>query len=257
MFRLLLLIAMTVGCAQAQSEPQRNETKRPLFSSGPIVNRFERDMDSRIRMAEDADAALGNWIKHAKETLTDEADKLDRKADKLQSRGALVDALTIREKATKIREMGQDFQDEWLADYKGFIPKAVGLGPLGRETPELYQPMFEWLREWYHALKDVLDEKILVALHIDDLQVFNEGTPVVLRLKSMGDNLPGTEVYAAYFNPWTAMVAYWLVYAGCEAACWGLDISLLCSPIAMAAEEMVFRVIAPRWSDKFYVRIYQ
>lgn len=208
-------------------------------------------------MAEDADAALNQWIKHAKGTLLDAADKLDAKADKIQSRGALWDAMSLRESASKLRAMGQDMSAEWEADYKGLIPRSVALGPFGRETPELYTPMFTWLRDWYHALKDSLDEKILVALHLDDLQVFNEGTPVVLRLKQMGNDIPSAAVYASYFITWSAMVSFWLVYATCEAACWGLDISLLCSPISMAAEETVYRLIAPRWSDKFYARIYQ
>lgn len=250
----LLIFAMILGCAKEPEEPVR----KPKYDSKGVTSRLESHMLSRTKLAQDADEALGYWIKNANEVLLKEADKLDYKAERLQARGQLSDAFTVRELAAKYRTMGVDFSAEWQAEYKGFITRQVMLAQAyGRECPELYAPMQEWLREWYGALRLIVDEKILVALHLDDLQVFNEGTPVVLRLKKMGDNIPTSAIYSDYFLPWTSMVSYWLTYAGCEAACWGLDVSLLCGPIAMAAEELVFRIIAPRWSDRFYEIVYK
>lgn len=248
----LLILAMISGFAQAQ-------TSQLIFNHKPIVDRFEKDMDNRLRMAQDADVALGKIVVLASEILKAEADKADERADRLQRRGRLWDAMHEREKAIKLRNAGEDFELEWRQDYKGLIPSLVALssGYFSRETPELYTPMSTWLRDWYHTIKDLLGERLCVTLHLDDLQVINEGTPVVLRLKSMGDIVPTESVYGQYFNPWTACVSYWLVYIGCEVACAGMDISLVCSPIAMIAEETVFKFVAPRWSDRFYARIYQ
>lgn len=252
---LCLALAMLVGCAKPQPEPQRSFS----FNSKPIVERFEKDFGDRYKMAQDADAALTKLIARAVEAINAEADKNDRKANKLQARGALWDAMQYRERATHLRTRGERLQTDWTEDYQGFIPKLVALQsvPLGRETPELFTPMSMWLRDWYHEMKDLLGELVMTSLHLDDLQVFNEGTVVVLRLDKMGDSVPTQSVYKQYFCPWTGAVSYWLAYIGCEVAAIGLDIGLLCGPIAMLAEETMYRYIAPRWSDKVYARIYQ
>lgn len=256
MFRALTLLVMLAGCAKAHSEPHRKFS----FNHRPVIERFERDLDNRLAMATDADAALNKLIARAVEALNDEANKNDAKADRLQRRGALWDAMAYRERASDLRAKGEKFATEWQYDYKGFLPKMVGLlgdGPLGRETPELFTPMSMWLRDWYHTMKSMLGEFVMVSLHLDDLQVFNEGSVVVLRLSKMGTEIPTEAMYKLYFCPWTGAVAYWLTYIGCEAAAMGLDVSLLCGPIAMIAEETVYRYIAPKWSPRFYARMYQ
>ncbi len=242
---LLLTLAMIFGTAQAETF---------TFNHRPITERLEREMTDRLKMAQNADAALSKMIARASEALAEEANKLHNKADRLQARGALWDAMALREQAIILTNAAEDFTTEWLLDYKGFIPRLV---TLERETPELYTPMSTWLRDWYHTIKDLLGERVTTTLHLDDLQVINEGTPVILRFKSMGDTVPTASVFEQYWNPWTSCIAFWLTYIGCEAACWGMDIALLCSPIAMIAEETVYRYIAPRWSDKFYERIYK
>jgi len=162
MKRLLILAMMLIGCAKTNAEAQRSFA----FNHRPIVDRFERDMDDRGRMAADADAALGKLIARATEAIGDEADKNDRKADKLQRRGALLDAMTYRERAAHLRNRGEDLKSEWDETYKGLIPKLVAIAakdPLGRETPELFTPMSTWLRDWYHEMKDLLGEFVMVS----------------------------------------------------------------------------------------------
>lgn len=261
MFRFTSLFAMICLFATTACGQTTQTSNTASFDHKPIVHRFERDFTEtdRIKMAQDTDAALSTIIKRIAAHLRSEAAKEDATADRIQARGALLDALDHRDQAVKLRNASDDFVAEWERSFKGQIPAMVYTSiQLERETPELYTPMSDFLRDWYHTVKELIGEQACVTLHFDDIQVINEGTPVVLRLKKwMADQVPTSQVYEQYFDPWAGCVAYWLVWAGCEAVTYGAGIVLVCSPIAMMAENFVFYQVAPHYSDRVYQYVYR
>lgn len=260
MLKNILILAMTLSaCDSAHSQSNASSFS---FDHKPIMESVSKDFKEgdRLRMANDADKALEKMLMTAVAAFKDKAAALQFDADRLQRRGALSDAETLRDNALRYENAADDLTSDWNTKFKGEIPRItlLAMSMQGHETPELYTPMSDWLRNWYHQMKDLLGPTVCAMLHLDDIQTMNEGTPVVLRLKKyMVDQVPSDTVYELYFDPWTSCVAYWLVYAGCEAATMATGTFFMCSLPATLARDIVYKYIAPKYSDKIYARLYQ
>lgn len=227
-------IFIAIACL-ASSKIALADDQQPVYDHKPEVHRIDTDLQNpdRLRLAQRADLAIGGIV--------------GRIAGALDDHGYGADASAIRQ--------------EWAGKFQGYLPTIIRQGYLegrAQDVPELYTPMSLWLRDWYHRTLDLLGPTVCQALHIDDIQILNEGTPVVLRIQSViGPVVPSSQVYEAYFDQWCGVVAYWSVFVGCEAVFWGSDITLICTPAAMIAERVVLKRIAPRWSDRVWARLYQ
>ncbi len=179
----------------------------------------------RVELAVKADRSLAAMVKLA-------AWELDKKGHKAE--------------ADQLRK-------EW-SPFAGYLPKIAKIAEAGgdaaREVPELYAPLSVKLAQWYNLISAALGPELTSALHLDDLQVLNFGTVVVLRLDKMADNVVDSDGYEIYWDPWCGVLAYWGTWIGCEIGTMSTGWFVICTPLAMLAENVTVNFVAPRFSDR-------
>jgi hypothetical protein len=192
----------------------------------------ELRLADRLSIARRADLALDNLIKLA-------AWELKRKGHSDESEALLT---------------------EWYQSFKGVIPTIVVNLDNGNmalaDVPEIYAPMSEWLAEWGYTLKATLGPEAFEFLHLDDIQIINWGTPVVLRLSMVGDAAVDFVTYDANFNPWCGVVAYWSAFGTCMAITLATGWVYACTPLGMGAEYITSTFIAPIYSYRVWESVY-
>lgn len=151
----------------------------------------------------------------------------------------------------------QKLKEEWQGGmrrrYRWAVVDTEGLGD--------HQPLSIWLAGVYLMLENYLGSNLLELLHLDDINVFNYSVPVV-RDPHEGaawcQELPLTpckEEYAEHFVPLSGVAAYWVAWATCTGATWGMGaVAMLCSPVGMLTEKFVVVYVGPKLSAKVWAR---
>lgn len=154
-------------------------------------------------------------------------------------------------------EACQKIKDEWQGGmkrrYRWAVVDTEGLGD--------HQPLSIWLAGVYLVLEQYLGANVLELLHLDDINIFNYAVPVV-RDPHEGaawclelPDVPCKEEYAEHFVPLSGVAAYWISWAACTGATWGMGaVSTLCSPIASLTEKVVVAYVGPKLSAKVWAR---
>ncbi len=164
---------------------------------------------------------------------------------------------------------------EWKDLYRG---QMLGLdGDVGDHTP-----LSQWVEDWYKKLEDLLGVQLMELLHLRDIWVLNYTVPVVFHAQAATawcteqlakypqdtcedeyrrhfagtrwEKGPDPLATAVLHHGFAGVVTYWVVWAACEAATYGSGYGLVCSPAGDLAEIAVEKWVAPKVSDKLYVR---
>jgi hypothetical protein len=118
---------------------------------------------------------------------------------------------------------------------------------MGRTEVGDHDPV-AWMHTLAQKLNALLGPKIMKLSHLDDIDELAYTIPVVFKCEDRVD----AKEYSLHFCMFSGIVAYWVTDLACTAGTYGTAYALVCSPIGDLAEELVSRVIAPRFSDKFW-----
>lgn len=181
------------------------------------------------------------------------------------------------------RELGDRFAREWGERFRGTLGAYDLRDGMTPEDVGDHAPISSWLAIWYYALESALGVEVMELTHLRDLWVLDFTIPVVLNphadtewCREQLSRLPGDSCQREYLRHFSGtrwgddndagaddqyahdgfapVVIYWTVWAGCEAATWGLGWALVCAPAAYLSERVDERRIAPRISDWIWTR---
>lgn len=145
---------------------------------------------------------------------------------------------------------------DWLETYR---PMALALGSEEFGIGD-HEPLSAWLGIVSQVLLDRLGPVMYAALHLDDIDAFNFGWPVLTEPHADAvwcvemPDVPCRDEYREHASAFFNATAYWLSYAGCSVGTMGTGMFLICSPVAMGTEFIVARAISPRLSDRLWDR---
>jgi hypothetical protein len=143
----------------------------------------------------------------------------------------------IRLAAHKLRQRGyrtkaKQLVYEWEHRWNGYLMR--------RDLGD-HRPLSQWLAEKYAMIEAILGENLCKLLRLYDIKVINYAIPVVF---SCVDKVDEAE-YGRHFVPLSGVVVFWTSFFVCVGATWGTGF-LFCSPLAMGAEFLVVRLVAPK-----------
>lgn len=172
----------------------------------------------------------------------------------------------------------KDVADDLLKDWHGFYLGVVLFGP-SKDMGD-HKPLSQWLADAYAKIEGVLGPEVCDFFHLSDINIINFTIPVTFDPHEDAtwcvehqEKLPEASCepeYRRHFagTKWqkedddgatarlhfgfAPVVTYWIVFAACEAATWGTDGTLLCSPIAGLSEIAIARYVAPPVSQKIW-----
>lgn len=161
---------------------------------------------------------------------------------------------------------------EWDGTGRALLTEA-GLTDVGDHSP-----FSIWVATWYAKLESVLGVRIMELTHLRDIWVINYTLPVVFRPSADSrwclehldaDQDDCQSEYRRHFagttwqrqpdphaddiqhHGFAGVVTYWAVWAGCQAA----GGSLACGLAGTGAEFLMERYVAPRLSDRIFLRV--
>lgn len=123
-----------------------------------------------------------------------------------------------------------------------------------------HKPLIQWIDTVYKRIIAVIGVPAAKALHLSDLWVLDMTIPVVFRPCTFEMDLVTIPRKMEYQNHFAEDPVYyglvptdiwWLVWVPCTLGSSGIG-ALFCSPIAMAAEFIMGRYVAPPLSDKVF-----
>jgi len=133
---------------------------------------------------------------------------------------------------------------DWGDTYRAMLPALVLAEGLGDHAP-----LSQWLADLHDQLEELLGERMMKLLHLDDIKVVNYAVPVVLNLDVLGGDQVDVVEYELHWTPWCSVVSFWAVWTACTVTTSGLLSFVVCSPAGMAAEHVVAKWIAPPLAD--------
>lgn len=187
----------------------------------------------------------------------------------LEKTGEAFDAM-FRVAETELRKRGQvalanRLDDEWVTTGSDLLMAIGGNGDVGDHSP-----FSDWVQAWYAVIEAQLGIPVMEATHLRDIWVLNYTIPVVFHRDATspwcgqvtaGDNCrdeyrrhfagtkyqrdPDPQADKILHHGFAPVVAWWLVYAGCEAATQGGGM-VVCGVAADSAEFAIERWVAPR-----------
>lgn len=122
-----------------------------------------------------------------------------------------------------------------------------------------HQGLSNWLTAVYFLLEARLGTQLMEVMHLDDIFVYNHGFTVFFKPYASAQwctetyDKPCQEEFSLHAVPFLGVNAYWLTFWPCFALTSG-TLGAICTPAAMIAERLVTRVVAPRLSDKIWLR---
>lgn len=170
-------------------------------------------------------------------------------------------------------DLAERLKFEWEGTYKGSLLRYGEVGD--------HQPLSDWVAVWYMLMEQVLGENVMEMSHLKDIWVLNFTIPVTFephadsvwckeQLQAYPEDtcadeyrrhFAGTKYYgddpyatAALHHGFSGVCTYWLVFAGCEAALWGTDFTLVCGLAGDGAEAVMEKWPAPKISVRIWLR---
>jgi hypothetical protein len=160
----------------------------------------------------------------------------------------------------RLHGYGEDCQaikDAW----QGGMKRRYQWATIDTEGLGDHRPLSLWLAIVYGILESRLGPNIMKMLHLDDINIFNFAVPVVRDPHESAawclemPNTPCKVEYGEHFVPLAGVASYWISWALCTGATWGMGaVSFLCSPIADLTERIVCATVAPRLSNRIWDR---
>lgn len=148
----------------------------------------------------------------------------------------------------RLREAGYDDDaDEMVAQYAGyhgFMLRPKALTAVGDHDP------IAWMHNLAMKLNELLGPQIMKLSHLSDIDLLAYCIPVVHWCEDQVD----AKEYSLHFCLEMGIIAYWTADLACTFASYGTAYALICSPIGDLAEEIVSRIVAPKFSDKFWAK---
>lgn len=177
------------------------------------------------------------------------------------TRLALDHLIAVGVKALKDRGWKNDATEiatHWAALRPQFlVDSGNGLGKVGDHAA------IAWLLAVGNKLRSLLGDEVDVVLHLDDLIIFAYSIPVVFGCEDQVSQLE----YALHFvgqdsdpgvlpgdaHGFAPSLTFWVVDLGCDI---GVPIpgSLLCAPVAVMAERIMYKRLAPRLNPTVWAR---
>lgn len=119
---------------------------------------------------------------------------------------------------------------------------------LGINNIEDHDPALIWLDDFYKFLVNTLGEKQIKTLHLDDIDVFNRGIPVVFKPKTV--EKPD---YNDCFVRVSKGIGYWTIMLGCTGYNYlgSAPTMLFCGPISSAGR-FAFGILADPVADAIW-----
>lgn len=170
-------------------------------------------------------------------------------------------------------DLAEQLRSEWEDHYKGSLYRTYDEGD--------HAPLSAWLAVWYMALDASLGHQVMVMTHLVDIKTFNFAIPVAFSPKAASEwckeelhDHPTDTCMAEYrrhmagtkYTPddpfaeeplhhgLCGVTTYWVVYAGCEAAVWGTDLTLVCGVAGDLGEAGMDKFAAPKISRIIWER---
>lgn len=143
-------------------------------------------------------------------------------------------------------DLADQIKDEWENQWQGALVTQTMLKDLGD-----HEPLSQWLAVVTATIELVIGPQAMKFLHLDDLVIINYAIPVVF---NPTDPEWDQAEYKLHFVPLAGVTAYWGSYIACVGATWGGGIVFLCTPVGMISENLVVKFVAPKMSDRVYVR---
>lgn len=157
----------------------------------------------------------------------------------------------IKTAENRLREAGyEDDADQMVAQYAGF--RGFMLRPRVMTDVGDHDPI-AWMHQLAQKLNDLLGPQIMKLSHLDDIDWLAYCIPVTHWCLDAVD----AKEYSLHFCMEMGIIAYWTADLTCTFASYGTAYALICSPIGSMAEEIISRVVAPRFSDKFWAKACQ
>lgn len=161
----------------------------------------------------------------------------------------------------QLRERGfetdaNEIEREYSEKYVGAV--SLLLEPGFRDIGN-HKPLSEWLATVMAVIEMDIGFQTAQMLHLTDIDVINFGIPVVFNPCNFPmDGVPNPreleylEHFAAspkYGPAFVPVITYWVTQLACTVGTWGAGlVTMVCSPLSMAAEYGMYRIIAPTLS---------
>jgi len=172
--------------------------------------------------------------------IEDMAEKTDR------SLGAMVKLAVWKLRAEGYDDLADEIEADWQREFAGFLPRQVALKELGD-----HEPLSQWLAAVTALIELAIGPQAMKLLHLDDLVIFNYAIPVVFDPTNPEWDMAE---YSLHFVPLAGVTGYWTSYVACVGATWGGGMFFLCTPASSAVEWILVKYVAPKMSDRVYMR---
>lgn len=145
-------------------------------------------------------------------------------------------------------ELAMRYEYEFNEQFLGYISRVYDR----HDIPDKYEPLSDWLRDFYNTLEFIFGEPFMRATRLFDIKVINNCIPVTFCLFDIELALKNHEEYFPYFEALVGTVTYWVANGVCIGVTWGAGTFWLCTPIAWGAENVMEKFLAPRISEPSY-----
>jgi len=158
--------------------------------------------------------------------------------------------ITLRKKG--YRTYAEELKTEWHSIKYQF---KAHLSYRGCRDIGDFDPMSQWLADWYDKIEGAIGKPLCDLLHISDIKTFNYCVPVVFDpCFPQWDKNDYIEHFATdnIYHGLSPVVLYWVSYGVCAGATWGLGAFTFCGPIASGLEYLYEYTIADDLGGKIY-----
>jgi hypothetical protein len=143
----------------------------------------------------------------------------------------------------------------WLETFR---PMALGLATT--EGIGDHEPLSAWLGIVTQVLQEKLGPVMFVALHLDDIEAFNFGWPVLVEPHADSvwcaetTGVTCREEYREHASAFFNATSFWLSYVGCSVGTMGTGVFFVCGMAAQGIEFVISKTVSPRTADRIWDR---